>query len=184
MSDSFETPWSVARQAPRTMGFSSQEYWSGLPCPSPGDLPDPWIEPGSPALQADTLPSEPPGKPLRASNSIWPQTFRDSVRSCLSSPQLQGLACKKTLNPFMITSKDSGCPGIVPFRHNCSSTTLCPHSSSATVPQKLPCFVFVWPLQTPLRKFTNCHADSTFLTNSSALYENKILFKYTLTALC
>ena len=83
MSDSFETPWTVARQAPQTMGFSSQEYWSGLPCPSPGDLPDPWIEPGSPALQADTLPSEPPGKPLRASNSIWPQTFRGSVRSCL-----------------------------------------------------------------------------------------------------
>ena len=43
------------------MGFSSQEYWSGLPFPSPGDLPDPGIEPGSPALQADTLPSEPPG---------------------------------------------------------------------------------------------------------------------------
>ena len=132
MSDSSESPWSVARQAPRTMGFSNQEYWSGLPCPSPGDLPDPWLEPGSPALQADTLPSEPPGKPLRASNSIWPQTFRDSVRSCLSSPQLQGLAFKKTLNPFMITSKDSGCPGIVPFRHNCSSI-LCVHT--AVLPQ-------------------------------------------------
>ena len=46
------------------MGFSRQECWSGLPFPSPGDLPDPGIEPGSPALQADTLPSEPPGKPL------------------------------------------------------------------------------------------------------------------------
>ena len=44
------------------MGFSRQEYWSGLPFPSPGDLPDPGIEPGSPALQADALPSEPPGK--------------------------------------------------------------------------------------------------------------------------
>ena len=42
------------------MGFSRQEYWSGLPFPSPGDLPDPWIEPGSPTLQADALPSEPP----------------------------------------------------------------------------------------------------------------------------
>jgi len=48
------------------MGFSRQEYWSGLPFPSPGDLPDPRIEPWSPALQADTLTSEPPGKPL------WP----------------------------------------------------------------------------------------------------------------
>ena len=45
------------------MGFSKQEYWSGLPFPSPGDLPDSGIEPGSPALQADALPSEPPGKP-------------------------------------------------------------------------------------------------------------------------
>ena len=44
------------------MGFSRQEYWSGLPFPSPGDLPDPGIEPGSPALEADTLTSEPPGK--------------------------------------------------------------------------------------------------------------------------
>ena len=44
-------------------GFSRQEYWSGLPCPSPEDLPVPGIEPGSPALQADSLPAEPPGKP-------------------------------------------------------------------------------------------------------------------------
>ena len=46
------------------MGFSGQEYWSGLPFPSPGDLPNPGIEPGSPALRADALPSEPPGKTL------------------------------------------------------------------------------------------------------------------------
>ena len=59
----FATPWTVARQAPLSMGFSRQEYWSGLPFPSPGDLPNPGIEPGSPALQADALSSEPPGKP-------------------------------------------------------------------------------------------------------------------------
>ena len=59
----FATPWTVAYQAPPSLGFSRQEYWSGLPLPSPGDLPDPGIEPGSPALQADSLPSEPPGKP-------------------------------------------------------------------------------------------------------------------------
>ena len=57
------TPWTVACLAPLSVGFSRQEYWSGLPFPSPGDLPDPGIEPGSPALQADALPSEPPGKP-------------------------------------------------------------------------------------------------------------------------
>ena len=58
----FATLWTVARQAPLSMGFSRQEYWSGLPFPSPGDLPNPGIKPGSPALQADALSSEPPGK--------------------------------------------------------------------------------------------------------------------------
>ena len=58
----FATLWTVAYQAHPSMGFSRQEYWSGVPLPSPGDLPDPGIEPGSPTLQADTLPSEPPGK--------------------------------------------------------------------------------------------------------------------------
>ena len=53
----------VACQVLLSMGFSRQEYWSGLPFPSPGDLPNPEIEPGSPALQVDSLPSEPPGKP-------------------------------------------------------------------------------------------------------------------------
>ena len=59
----FVTPWTVAHQAPLSMGFSRQEYWSGLPFPSPGDLPDPGIKPRSPALQADALTSETPGKP-------------------------------------------------------------------------------------------------------------------------
>ena len=57
-----ETPWTVAHQAPLSMEFSRQKHWSGLPFPSPGDFPDPGIEPWSPALQADSLPSEPPGK--------------------------------------------------------------------------------------------------------------------------
>ena len=57
-------PQTVARQAPLSMGFSGQQYWSGLPFPSPGDLPDPGIEPRSPALQANSLPSEPPGTPI------------------------------------------------------------------------------------------------------------------------
>ena len=60
----FATPWTIAHQAPLSMGFSRQEYWSGLPCPPPGDLPDPGIEPMSPALQVDSLPTEPPGKPI------------------------------------------------------------------------------------------------------------------------
>ena len=57
----FVTPWTVACQASLSMGFSRQEYWSGLPLPPPGDLPDPGIEPGSPALEADALTSEPQG---------------------------------------------------------------------------------------------------------------------------
>ena len=62
----FATPWTVAYQAPHSMGFPRQEYWSGLPFPSPGDLLNPGIKPRSPALQADALPSEPPGKPHQA----------------------------------------------------------------------------------------------------------------------
>ena len=55
-------PHGLAHQAPLSLGFSRQEYWSGLPCPPPGDLPDPGVEPRSPALQADSLSFEPPGK--------------------------------------------------------------------------------------------------------------------------
>ena len=58
----FATPWTVAHQAPTSMGFSRQEYWNGLPFPSLRDLPSPGIESRSPTLQADTLTSEPPGK--------------------------------------------------------------------------------------------------------------------------
>ena len=57
------TPWTVGYQASASMGFSRQKYWSGLPFPSPGDLPNPGIEPRSPALEADALTSEPPGNP-------------------------------------------------------------------------------------------------------------------------
>ena len=63
MSKSFEAAWTVACQAPLSMGFPRQEYWSGLPFPSPGDLPDPGIEPTSPTLASEFLTTEPPGKP-------------------------------------------------------------------------------------------------------------------------
>ena len=64
VSNFFATPWTVVCQAPLSMEFSRQEYWSGQPFPSPGDLPDPGIEPMSSTLQADSLLSVPPGKPI------------------------------------------------------------------------------------------------------------------------
>ena len=67
------TPWTVAHQAPLSMGFSRQEYWSGVPCPSPGDLPNPGTEPRSPTLQVDSSPFEPPGKPM---DVIFPLKFK------------------------------------------------------------------------------------------------------------
>ena len=74
VSDS-ATPWTTAYQAPPSTGFSKQEYWSGLPFPSPGDLPNPGIEPGFPAFQADALTSEPPGKPHPKKKKIIKKEF-------------------------------------------------------------------------------------------------------------
>ena len=70
----FATSWTVVHQAPPSTGFSRQEYWSGLPFPSPGDLPNSGIEPGSPALQADALTAELPAKPIKLAN-IFLQTI-------------------------------------------------------------------------------------------------------------
>ena len=67
----FATPWTAAHQAPLSLGLSRQAYWSGLPFPSPGDLPDPGIKPWSPALPANSSPSEPPGKPFYRVVYTW-----------------------------------------------------------------------------------------------------------------
>ena len=75
----FVTPWTVAHQAPPSMGFSRPEYWSGLPFPSPGDLPDPGIELRSPALQADALTSEPPGKPAMQETLVQFLSWEDPL---------------------------------------------------------------------------------------------------------
>ena len=75
----FVTPWTVAYQAPPSMGFSRQECWSRLPFPSPGDLPNPGIEPGSPALRADALPSEPRGKPQNSKLPFKIKTYLFTV---------------------------------------------------------------------------------------------------------
>ena len=72
------TPWTIACPAPLSTGFSRQEYWIGLPFPSPGVLPDPGIEPGSPALQTDSLPTELWGKPLSGGKGcqMWQRSWR------------------------------------------------------------------------------------------------------------
>ena len=77
----FVTPWTAAHQAPQSMGFSRQDYWSGLPFPSRGDLPDSGIKPESPALEADALTSEPPGK-LNPNKYSRPRS-RDSQKKSL-----------------------------------------------------------------------------------------------------
>ena len=73
----FATPRTVAHQAPLSTEFSRQEHWSGLPCPPPGDLPNPGIEPRSPVLQVDSLPSEPPGKPKNT--RVGSQSFLQGI---------------------------------------------------------------------------------------------------------
>ena len=77
----FATPWTAARQAPLSMWFSRQEYRSRLPFPSPGDLPNPGMEPRSPALQADSLPSELQG---RSNSFLW------DLQMCQSEQEIQG----------------------------------------------------------------------------------------------
>ena len=86
------TPWTVAHQAPLFLEFSRQEYRSGLPCPSPVDLCNPGIEPRSCALQADSLPSEPPGKP---SNILQ---FSSVAQSCLTLGDHSNVARQASLS--------------------------------------------------------------------------------------
>ena len=101
----FETLWTAAHQAPLPMGFSRQEYWSGVPFSSPGDLPNPGIEPRSPALQADALLSEPPGKPFICSMgldkcimtyTLYPSSLYQSIFTALKSPLCS--ACSSLLS--------------------------------------------------------------------------------------
>ena len=88
------TPWTIARQVPLSVGYSRQEYWSGLPFPSPGDFPNPGIEPRSPALQADSLPSEPRVKPVLEYRKL------NAVRSEVLVSQLCSALCPMDYSPL------------------------------------------------------------------------------------
>ena len=87
MPDAFVTPWTVARQAPLSIGFSKQECWTGLPFPSPGDLPNPGIEPTSPALEGGLFTAEPPGKPSQLSEQQF--TCKAVGTSAMKRPSLR-----------------------------------------------------------------------------------------------
>ena len=95
-------PWIVARQAPLSMGFSRQEYFSGLPFLSPRDIPDPGIKPTSPTLQADSLPSEPSGKPNKTLG--WSQPLSRSQFFLLSSHK-EFWAPKNSCFPIVVLKK-------------------------------------------------------------------------------
>ena len=121
----FATPWTVAYQAPPSMGLSRQEYWSGLPFPFPGDRPNPGIEPGSPTLQADALRSEPPGKPwcfklcfkfhvlnlvfINTRELSWEMMFQ---RNCIRYFHESSVCCSVLFNPLLrIRRRQARAPG-------------------------------------------------------------------------
>ena len=104
----FAIRWTIAYQVPPSMEFSRQEYWSGLPFPSPGDLPNPGIEPRSPTLQADTLPSEPPGKPGFLLCLLIKRILL--LGSGLSNPQSLKLKGKEAKTPLQRGHESSGKP--------------------------------------------------------------------------
>ena len=123
----FATPWTVAYQAPPSMGLSRQEYWSWLPFPFPGDLPDPGIEPGSPTLQADALRSEPPGKPwcfkfhvlnpvfINTRELSWEMMFQ---RNCIRYFHESSVCCSVLFNPLLRIGRRRAGRRAVPWRRS------------------------------------------------------------------
>ena len=101
----FATPWTVAHQAPLSTRSSRQEYWSGLSCPSSGDLPNPGIKPGSPTWLVNSLPSEPAGKPilgLYGSLKSGPHSHCHFLTLGISP----GIPLSQTLRPCAVISRD------------------------------------------------------------------------------
>ena len=90
---------SVAHQAPLSMGFSRQEHWSGSPWPPPGDLPNPGMEPGSPALQTDSLPSDPPGQPMMCKALIT----LDLIKECFMTLHFAPTKLRASFFPFSLS---------------------------------------------------------------------------------
>ena len=111
----FATPWTVAYQAHPSMGFSRRECWSGLPFPSPGDLPDPGIELRSPALQADALPSEPPGKPSEKNSLTGTWTIWEKIHLITLDHLSNEQGTSGTLLDIKVATEPWGSPSSAPF---------------------------------------------------------------------
>ena len=109
----FVTPWTVAHQAPLSVGFSRQEYWSGQPFPSLGHLPNQGIKPGSPTLQVDSFPSGPPGKPIK-------NTLILPVRLCSSSQNSENINHQEETWPTERKLRHSSCRAV---RQRCRGRT-------------------------------------------------------------
>ena len=107
----FATPWTVAYKVPPSMGFSRQEYWSGLPFPYPGSLPDPGIELRSPALQADSLLTELSGTPrVWGASQVWGCTLLGFFHLSPSSPVASALAAVLSADfPFVLKGRWDDC---------------------------------------------------------------------------
>ena len=101
----FVTPWTVAYQAPLSMGFSRQEYWSGVPFPSSRDLPNPGIKPRSPALQTDTVPSEPLRKPPLIKGNCKPGS---SWREVSWIEDFYSISCHPHIHPLITIRSELG----------------------------------------------------------------------------
>ena len=113
------TPWTVASQAPLSMEFSRQEYWSGLPFPSPEGLLNPGIEPGPPALQVDSLHSEPPGQPRSCQTTKYLRPSGPSEPDTLLEMQKLGSHPDESLNRspgdmYLLSLKMKEIPGFIP----------------------------------------------------------------------
>ena len=136
----FATPWTVAYQAPPSMGFSRPEYWNGLPFPSPGDLPNPGIDPKSPALSADALPSELPGK----------------LRGKLSLVLMGGAMLSKSLIQFSVDRR--GCVPSVLFdlRPNYGGGS----ENNGDLLQKVPCTHCLFQCSQPCSRPPPTHAST------------------------
>ena len=120
----FTALWTVAHQDSLSMGFSRQEHWSGLPCPPPGNLPNPGIKPRSPTLQVDSLLSEPPGRSKNTGvgslsllqGSCWPRT-RTGV-SCIAGRFFTSSATREAQLPMLKTTKFYCLKGWILYRLN------------------------------------------------------------------